>query len=320
MRYIPTLERSPTDVSKADGEFANAVIEGLSRVQKELPCRYFYDARGSLLFEEITRLPEYYPTRTEAQILRVAACDLVGDFSDGDLFVEFGSGSSLKTEILLDRVDAEIAYVPIDVSETALADAVVRLAMRYPSLEVRPLVANFSEMKGLPRDLSGRAVGFFPGSTIGNLAPAEAEGLLASFKRVLGKDGRLIIGVDLKKDEQTLTRAYDDDAGVTAAFNLNLLSRINRELGGTFELRAFRHRALYNSDAGRIEMHVVSDRAQDVRVCGQVFHFREGESIHTENSYKYTIPEFRDLAVRAGWKAERVWTDKDDRFSVHELV
>ncbi|WP_409563088.1 L-histidine N(alpha)-methyltransferase [Hyphomicrobium sp. MC8b] len=321
MRYIPTLERSPTDVSKTDGEFANAVIEGLSLLQKELPCRYFYDARGSLLFEEITRLPEYYPTRTEAQILRVAACDLVADFSDGNLFVEFGSGSSLKTEILLDRVDADIVYVPIDVSETALADAVVRLGLRYPSLEVRPLVANFSEMKGLPRDLSGRrAVGFFPGSTIGNLAPEEAEGLLAGFKRVLGKGGRLIIGVDLKKDEQTLTRAYDDDAGVTAAFNLNLLSRINRELGGTFDLSAFRHRAIYNSAAGRIEMHVVSDRAQDVRVCGRVFRFREGESIHTENSYKYTVPEFRDLAVRAGWQADRVWTDEGNRFSVHELV
>lgn len=321
MRYIPTLERSQTDISKADGEFANAVIEGLSRAQKELPCRYFYDARGSLLFEEITRLPEYYPTRTEAQILRVAASDLVADFSDGDLFVEFGSGSSLKTEILLDRVDATIVYVPIDVSETALADAAVRLAMRYPSLEVRPLVANFSEMKGLPRDLSGRrAIGFFPGSTIGNLAPVEAESLLAGFKRVLGDDGRLIIGVDLKKDEQTLTRAYDDEAGVTAAFNLNLLSRINRELGGTFDVLSFNHRAIYNSNAGRIEMHLVSDRAQDVRVCGKVFHFREGESIHTENSYKYSIAEFRDLGVRAGWRPERVWTDRDNRFSVHELV
>lgn len=321
MRYIPTLERSPTDVSKADAEFVNAVIEGLSRAQKELPCRYFYDARGSLLFEEITRLPEYYPTRTEAQILREAAQDLVAGFSNGDLFVEFGSGSSLKTEILLDRVDAEIVYVPIDVSETALADAAVRLSMRYPSLDVRPLVADFSEMKSLPRNLSGRrAVGFFPGSTIGNLAPAEAEHLLAGFKRVLGEDGRLIIGVDLKKDEQTLTRAYDDDAGVTAAFNLNLLSRINRELAGTFDLLSFKHRAVYNSEAGRIEMHLVSARAQDVRVCGRVFHFREGESIHTENSHKYSVAEFRDLAVRAGWEAKRVWTDEDNRFSVHELV
>ncbi|MFA5958749.1 L-histidine N(alpha)-methyltransferase [Hyphomicrobium sp.] len=321
MRYVPTLERLPADVSKVDSEFSISVIEGLSRAQKELPCRYFYDARGSALFEEITRLPEYYPTRTEAQILRGCASDLVEDFRDGDLFIEFGSGSSLKTQILLDRVAARIVYVPVDVSETALADAVMRLAVRYPGLEVRPLVADFSRLTALPRDLaSRRAVGFFPGSTIGNLAPREAEILLSSFRRVLGKDGRLIIGVDLKKDQQTLTRAYDDAAGVTAAFNMNLLSRINRELGGTFDERAFVHKAIYNSEQGRIEMHLVSEREQDVRVCGRIFHFRKGESIHTENSYKYKVAEFRDLATRAGWQAERVWTDANNLFSVHELA
>jgi dimethylhistidine N-methyltransferase len=321
MRYVPTLERLPETITKVDNEFAVAVIEGLSRRQKELPCRYFYDARGSTLFEEITRLPEYYPTRTEAGILKECATELVEEFSDGDLFVEFGSGSSLKTEILLNRISARIVYVPIDVSEAALADAVIRLAVRYPSLDVRPLTANFSSLSVLPKDLAGRrAFGFFPGSTIGNLAPHDAVQLLSGFRRVLGKDGRLIIGVDLKKDVQTLIRAYDDEAGVTAAFNLNLLTRINRELDGTFDESAFAHKAIYNARAGRIEMHLVSERAQDVNVCGRVFHFSEGESIHTENSYKYTIAEFRDLAVRADWTAQRMWTDANNLFSVHELV
>lgn len=321
MRYMPTLERLPTAGAKAEAEFANSVIAGLSRAQKELPCRYFYDARGSELFEEITRLPEYYPTRTEAAILKTCAVDLAEGFADGDLLVEFGSGSSLKTEILLDRVSDRVVYVPIDVSETALTEAMVRLAVRYPALDVRPLIADFSALSSLPRDLAGRrAVGFFPGSTIGNLAPKEAISLLAGFKRVLGKGGRLIIGVDLKKDPQTLVRAYDDDEGVTAAFNLNLLTRINRELGGTFDERAFVHKAHYNSIAGRIEMHLVSACIQDVRACGRVFHFRQGESIHTENSYKYTVSEFRTLAEKAGWQAERVWTDERDLFSVHALV
>jgi dimethylhistidine N-methyltransferase len=321
MRYVPTLERLPASVTKIDREFSVAVIEGLSREQKELPCRFFYDARGSALFEDITRLPEYYPTRTEAQLLKECGAELVDGFSDDDLFVEFGSGSSTKTEILLNYVGARIVYVPIDVSEAALADAVGRLALRYPSLEVRPVVANFSDLSVLPRDLIGRrAVGFFPGSTIGNLAPRDAVQLLAGFRKVLGKSGRLIIGVDLKKDVRTLVRAYDDDAGVTAAFNLNLLSRINRELGGNFEEGAFVHEAIYNSAAGRIEMHLVSERSQDVEVCGHVFHFREGEHIHTENSYKYTVPEFQDLAARAGWDVQRTWTDADALFSVHKLV
>lgn len=321
MRYVPTLERLPAAVTKVDDEFSIAVIDGLSRTQKELPCRYFYDARGSALFEEITRLPEYYPTRTEAGILKECATQVVENFSDGDLFVEFGSGSSLKTEILLNRISARIIYVSVDVSEAALADAMMRLARRYPALEVRPVVANFSNFSILPQDLVGRrAVGFFPGSTIGNFAPHDAAQLLSGFRRVLGKDGRLIIGVDLKKDPQTLVRAYDDEAGVTAKFNLNLLTRINRELDGTFDESAFAHKAIYNSRAGRIEMHLVSKQAHDVSVCGRVFHFREGESIHTENSYKYTVREFGDLAARAGWNAKRVWTDANHFFSVHELV
>jgi dimethylhistidine N-methyltransferase len=321
MRHLSTLERLPASVTKIDSGFYSDVIDGLSRAQKELPCRYFYDALGSQLFEDITRLPEYYPTRTEAEILRSCAAELVRDFSDGDLFVEFGSGSSIKTEILLNCAKARIVYVPVDVSETALAEAEERLADRFPSLEVRPVLADFSSMSVLPRDLTGRrAVGFFPGSTIGNLAPQDARHLLAGFKRILGSNGRLIIGVDLKKDPKTLVRAYDDAAGVTAAFNKNLLTRINRELGGTFDEAAFHHRAVYNPIAGRVEMHLVSERAQDVRIGGRGFHFGAGETIHTENSHKYTVSEFRDLAERAGWKTKSTWMDDRELFSVHELV
>lgn len=321
MRHVPTLERLPASVTTIADDFSLSVIEGLSRAQKTLPCRFFYDTRGSSLFEEITRLPEYYPTRAEIGILKGCATEIVEGFSGGDVLVEFGSGSSTKTEILLDRMDDHVVYVPLDVSEAALADATVRLAERYHALEIRPLVADFSNLVALPDEFSGsRITGFFPGSTIGNLAPKEAVGLLSNFRKVLGKHGRLIIGVDLKKDPCVLIRAYNDAAGVTAAFNLNLLVRINRELDGTFDQFAFHHKAVYNPRAGRIEMHLVSDRVQEVMACGRRFHFAKGESIHTENSYKYTVAEFRELAEKAGWKANRVWTDVDEQFSVHELV
>jgi dimethylhistidine N-methyltransferase len=321
MRYAPTLGQLPARVTKIEDEFSLAVIDGLSRAQKTLPCRYFYDARGSELFEEITRLPEYYPTRTEARILEECAGEIVEGFSDGDHLVEFGSGSSLKTEILLDRISARIIYAPIDVSESALADATARLAQRYPELEVRPLAADFADLRTLAFELSNRRqTGFFPGSTIGNLAPQDAVRLLSDFRNVLGEGGRLIIGVDLKKDPHTLIRAYDDAAGVTAAFNLNLLARINRELGGTFDENTFRHKAIYNPREGRIEMHLVSLRAQDVIACGRLFHFRKNESVHTENSYKYTVAEFQGLAKAADWRANRVWTDTNKQFSIHELL
>ncbi|MBY0558471.1 L-histidine N(alpha)-methyltransferase [Hyphomicrobium sp.] len=321
MRHMPTLERLPASDTAISDDFGLSVIEGLSRTPKTLPCRYFYDARGSSLFEEITQLPEYYPTRTEIGILEACASEIVAGFSTGDVLLEFGSGSSIKTEILLDRVADRVVYVPLDVSEAALADAAARLVDRYPALEIRPIVADFSKLVTLPEEFANsRITGFFPGSTIGNLSPKEAVGLLSNFRKVLGQSGRLIIGVDLKKDPSVLIRAYNDAAGVTADFNLNLLVRINRELGGTFDPEAFRHKALYNPRAGRIEMHLVTDCAQDIIACGRPFHFAPGESIHTENSYKYTVREFRDLAESAGWKANRVWTDAEKQFSVHELI
>jgi dimethylhistidine N-methyltransferase len=321
MSRAQTLATRPEIICDFESEFALSVVAGLSKKRKTLPCRYFYDARGSELFEENTRLPEYYLTRTEAGLLKAFAGDIVDGIGDGDLLVEFGSGSSLKTEILLDRTAAEISYVPIDVSEAALAQAKVRLKKRYPSLDVRPIIADFSQAIKFPGDLAARRkTGFFPGSTIGNLSPREAEVLLVTLGKAIGNGGRLIIGVDLKKDPRTLLAAYNDQAGVTAAFNLNLLHRINRELGATFDETAFRHEAIYEPREGRIEMHILSSRDQEIEICGRRFHFRDGESIHTENSYKYSAEQFQAVASTSGWSPRRIWTDVENKFSIHELI
>jgi dimethylhistidine N-methyltransferase len=304
-----------------DDAFASAVIEGLSRPQKSLPCRFFYDARGSALFEDITRLPEYYPTRTEAAILTAHAAEMAQGVPAGGVLVEFGSGSSRKTEILLRELPQLAAYVSIDVSQSALDEATARLAARFPRLDVRPIAGDFSYPLALPADLlAAPKTGFFPGSTIGNLTPVEAQRLLRVFRAVLAPGGRLIVGVDLKKDLDTLLPAYNDAAGVTAAFNLNLLARINREIGEAFDLAAFRHEAIYNPRDGRIEMHLVSLRDQEVRIRGRRFRFRAGETIHTENSYKYSLDEFRALAGRAGFTSDKLWTDRRGLFALHGLV
>ena len=308
-------------LARDDDEFAIQVLTGLSSSQKRLPCRFFYDKLGSQLFEEITQLPEYYPTRTETSILRAHAPEMVEDIPQGSVLVEFGSGSSLKTEILLKQLQGLGAYVSIDVSHSALQEAALRLSQRFPALDVRPIAADFSYPVAMPADLANRAkTGFFPGSTIGNLTPVEAQRLLRVFRAVLSPGGRLIVGIDLKKDLKTLISAYADSAGVTAAFNLNLLSRINRELGGDFDVRAFDHMAIYNQVHGRIEMHLVSLVDQVVTVRGRTFRFGIGETIHTESSYKYSVNQFRDMARAAGWQPRRVWTDRNAWFSVHELV
>jgi dimethylhistidine N-methyltransferase len=301
--------------------FARAVVDGLSRRQKTLPCRYFYDARGSDLFEQITELDEYYQTRTEAGILAAHARDMTRGMSADSVMVEFGSGSSRKTELLLEQLPDGAAYVPIDVSPDALAQAHVRLARRFPKLDIRPVIGDFSELSQLPSGLRERPkMGFFPGSTIGNLTPAEASRLLVRFKSLLGMDGRLIIGVDLKKDKATIERAYNDAKGVTADFNLNLLARINREIEPAFDLGSFSHAAHYNDREGRIEMHLVSRRDQRFEIRGHRFAMRASETIHTENSYKYSAIQFQTLARCSGWKPLRVWTDPPELFSVHELA
>jgi len=317
----PRAKCPPGFARAEEDDFAAAVLDGLSRPLKSLPCRFFYDARGSELFEEITELPEYYPTRTEAAILKAHAAEMADGIPTGSVLVEFGSGSSLKTEILLRQLPQLGAYVCVDVSESALAAARARLASRFPTLDVRPIVGDFSRPVAFPEDLAGRPkTGFFPGSTIGNLPPAEAVCLLQAFAAGLGANGRLIVGADLKKDARRLHMAYNDARGVTAAFNLNLLTRINRELAGTFDLGAFRHEAVYNPRDGRIEMYLRSAHRQVVGILGRPFHFGAGERIHTESSYKYTIGEFQELAGSAGWKPRRVWTDEEALFSVHELV
>jgi len=321
MLLNPNMRELLSERFALDDEFASAVIGGLSRPQKTLPCRFFYDARGSELFEEITRLPEYYPTRTETTILAAHAQQMVERLPPAGVLLEFGSGSSLKTELLLDQLAHLTAYVMIDVSQTALLGAQARLARQRPALDVRAIVGDFSRPIVLPEDLRARPkMGFFPGSTIGNLTPSEATRLLRVFRAALAPAGHLIIGADLKKDARRLVLAYNDAAGVTAAFNLNLLARINRELGGDFDLAAFRHEAIYNPRHGRIEMHLVSLRQQSVTIRGQRFSFGQGETIHTENSYKYSIEQFRELARSAEWLPRRVWTDAAHMFSVHELV
>src|SRR5262249_37366195 len=302
-------------------EFARAVLEGLSRPKKALPCRYFYDARGSELFEEITQQPEYYPTRAETQILKAHGAEIAGTIPPGGVLVEFGSGSSRKTELLLERLADLRTYVSIDVSPTALEQASARLKKRFARLDVGPIVGDFGSAMSLPLDLATYPkTGFFPGSTIGNLTPVEAQRLLRAFARLLAPHGRLIVGVDLKKDVALLHAAYNDKAGVTAAFNLNLLARINRELGGNFDVARFRHAAVYNARAGRIEMLLVSLKEQEIRVRGRAFRFARGEAIHTENSYKYSPGDFRDLARAADWTPERMWLDPNGLFSVHALA
>jgi L-histidine N-alpha-methyltransferase len=300
-------------------EFAQAVIEGLSAPKKTLPCRYFYDARGSELFEAITELPEYYPTRTEMALLQARASEIAARAPRGAVLVEFGSGSSRKTEILLGAMQGLAAYVPIDVSGAALDEAAARLARRFPALRILPVTGDFGAPLHLPSDIAqAPRIGFFPGSTIGNFEPDAARDLLAGMRKQLA-GGPLIIGVDLRKDLSVLLPAYNDAAGVTADFNLNLLVRINRELGGTFDLRAFRHEAVWNEADSRIEMHLVSRKSQDVTAAGRTFHFSEGEHVHTENSCKYDLGAFAKLAGQAGWRVARVWTDPQGWFSLQEL-
>ncbi len=296
------------------------IVAGLTRAQKSLPCSYFYDARGSALFEEICLQPEYYPTRVETAILVAHAPEIAARTAPGSILVELGSGSSRKTELLLEALPALAAYAPIDVSASALDEACTRLAARFPALRLLPTVGDFTDPLALPAALAKRPrLGFFPGSTIGNFAPDEACALLGSLARTLGAGSRLVVGVDLVKDPGHLVAAYNDAAGVTALFNLNLLVRLNREMGATFEVARFAHSAVYNEHEQRIEMYLVSLDDQSVEITGRDIRFAKGERIHTENSYKYTVAQFQALASRAGWHGHQVWTDPDNLFSVHEL-
>jgi dimethylhistidine N-methyltransferase len=300
--------------------FARDVLDGLLRPCKQLPCQYFYDARGSELFEQITELEEYYPTRAETAILQEHSLEMARSAGKSAVLIEFGSGSSRKTELLLGAMEQPRAYVPIDVSSTALESAKRRLGLRFPTLEVIPLIGSFCEKLALPVSLTAHSkLGFFPGSTIGNFDPTAAVKLLRHFGNILGVGTSLIIGADLEKDANRLVRAYDDDRGITAKFNLNILERINRELSADFDISRFEHRAVYDASSARIEMHLVSLSYQTVEVLGQRVHFNPAETIHTENSYKYSVERFQSLARQAGWKPCHVWLDDGRNFSVHEL-
>lgn len=298
-------------------EFQKALIEALSQPVKAISPKWFYDADGSALFEEITALPEYYPTRTEAALLRRIAPQLSAEIPADAVLVEFGSGASAKTRILLDAAPQIATYVPIDISAPALEAAAASLDADYPRLKVRPVVGDFTRPLVLPGDINGAPkVGFFPGSTLGNFRPATARSFLRSVRGMLGPTARLILGVDLAKDEGTLVAAYDDAQGVTAAFNLNLLKRANREAGADFDLESFDHRAVWNADESRIEMHLVSRRDQTVRVDGRSFAFAAGETLHTENSYKFTVSGVAAMAEATGWALGRTWISPPPEFAV----
>jgi dimethylhistidine N-methyltransferase len=319
MSIVVRKPRVPA-VSDAERAFSEDVLAGLSADPKRLPPKYFYDQAGSELFSRITALPEYYLTRTETGILEAHAGAIAKLIPPGAAMVEFGAGSAAKTRILLRAAPQIAAYVPLDISGAYLGAETVRLQQEMPDLRVLPVEVDFTRPFVLPAALGVRPrIGFFPGSTIGNFEPHEANALLRHAAVMLGPEALFIVGVDLVKDVDVLTAAYNDAAGVTAAFNLNLLARINRELGGEFNLSAFRHRAFYNHEQRRVEMHLVSLARQKVRVCDKSFDFRRGETIHTENSYKYTVESFLCHARGAGWANAATFVDAQNYFSVHAL-
>jgi dimethylhistidine N-methyltransferase len=309
------------DLHPDAGRFLDDVLGGLSRPRKTLPPKYFYDRRGSKLFEAICGTPEYYPTRTETALMRRRAGAMARRLGRDCAVIEYGSGSGAKTRILLEAL-RPAAYVPIDIARAQLRTTAAGISRDFPGLAVAAVCADYSRPLALPElDRLGarRKVVYFPGSTIGNFTPGEAAGFLRNVRGLVGPGGGLLVGVDLRKDAARLNAAYNDRQGYTAAFNLNLLARINRELGADFDLGAFRHQAFYNAPMGRIEMHLLSLESRRVRVGGRLIRFRAGETIHTENSCKYSVNGFRLLAAGAGLEPVDCWTDPGSLFSVHYL-
>lgn len=315
----PSRRRSSAEDNAAtdsNSEFLAHVLEGLSKPQKQLSSKYFYDSKGAELFEQICRVPEYYLTRTECGLLADLAPELAEELAPGTALVEYGCGSCLKTRILLNRVPQIGAYVPIDICGYSLGKTIDELRQDYPSLPMRPVIGDFMKPIALPDDVAAQPLlGFFPGSTIGNLTDEEAGAFLARACETLG-GGKLLIGIDLVKDSDTLVAAYDDAAGITAAFNKNLLVRMNRELHANFDVAAFAHRAVWNAQKHRIEAHLVSRREQTVTLGGHNFTLRNGETIHTENSHKYVLADFAARAATVGWSLEKVWQSASPEFAV----
>ncbi len=308
-----------------DPRFAADVLAGLAQEQKTIPSMWLYDQRGSQLFEAITELPEYYATRSEIALLRQCAASIAEEAGADATMIEIGSGSSRKTPLLLGAMQRPYAYVPVDISGAFLMHSAALLRGRFPDVRILPVVGDFKRPVQLPHALRfaparGRRIVFFPGSTIGNLMPEDAVACLARLADLCGPNGLLVLGVDANQSDETLIPAYNDSAGVTAAFNLNLLERINRELGGTFDVGAFRHEAHYDRSLRRIEMHLVSVREQRAEVLHRLFSFRQGETIHTENSYKYDREAVETMAARARLRHRAMWSDERGRFAVHLLA
>lgn len=298
--------------------FYEDVVSGLSQSPRSLPCKYFYDERGSKLFDQICELEEYYLTRTELSIMQKYAREMAEQIGPGVMLVEYGSGSSIKTRILLDHLKAPAAYVPVDISKEHLQQTAHNLRLRHPEIEIKPVCADFTEDFELPistQEPTHNAV-YFPGSTIGNFQPSAAQAMLKRIVSLCGCGGGLLLGVDLQKDIETIESAYNDSEGVTAEFNLNLLRRINRELDAQISIDQFGHRANYNSHHNRVELSLVSQQDQTIQVGDQSFDFSEGESIHTEYSHKYTVEGFAELAAEAGLTLRKHWTDELNRFAV----
>jgi len=313
---------SPTpSLNQDENDFFISVLEGLRQQPKSIPPKYFYDAHGSHLFDLICTTPEYYPTRTETAILERYGEEMASMIGASCVLIELGSGSATKTPHILQHLDADAVYVPIDICEPHLHNSTQRLQILFPNMKMQPLCADYHQLPAhaIKHHAWQRNVVFFPGSTIGNSTPIEAIKLLQNLAELVGPNGGLLIGVDAKKATATLNAAYNDAAGYTAAFNLNLLTRMQRELGAQLDIDQFIHRAFYNETHGRIEMHLVSQRSQEMGLGNESFTFDEGETIHTENSYKYSAQEFKQLARTAGWHLKSTWHDGNELFNVHYL-
>lgn len=308
------------DYCVTDSDFLSEVLSGLGNTPRAIPAKYLYDQKGSMLFDKICELPEYYPTRTETRIFRDNADDIAGQMEEGCILIELGSGSSEKVRVLFESFRPN-QYLGVDISKEFLLEATRNLANDYPWLEVHAVCADFSRQLSLPAHCSsGPMVAFYPGSSIGNFHPDEAIALMQQIHRLVGAGNKLLVGVDLKKDEQIMQAAYNDKAGVTAAFNLNLLHRINRELDADIDTEKFQHEAFYNPSEGRVEMHLVSTTNQVFKIGERKFTLALGDSIHTESSYKYSLQGFERLAEQSGFRVKKVWTDENDYFSAQLLT
>lgn len=321
MTRVSRVLRATLGVGDQDPILKHDVLTGLSGTPKQIPSKYFYDACGSQLFEKICELPEYYLTRCELAILDEHAHDIAHEIGSRKTLVEYGSGSGIKTRLLLNALIDPVAYVPVEISEEALSASATALRREFPSIECLPICADFTRPFDIPmsKSRSSGVIVFFSGSTLGNFEHAQAIELLKKMRKEIGPDGAVLIGIDLKKDVELLEAAYNDRAGVTAQFTLNLLTRLNRELSANFDLKKFRHRAVYDASAGRIETHIISRYAQAVDVAGERFHFHADEPILVEYSCKYSLEDFEQIALSAGMFIEKTWLDRDRYFSIQLL-